>query len=120
MANQITNYQCPSCMGPLHFVGESGKICAGAAQARFVRYTLADEGGENCRCERGPLHPMILAPDMLDSLKVFNMDAKTVRPVWITVDIPQNAKPGVYKSSVEVTAKGAKVTLPLVSLTICP
>ena len=94
------------------FVGESGKISAGAAQARFVRYTLADEGGENCRCERGPLHPMILAPDMLDSLKVFNMDAKTVRPVWITVDIPQNAKPGVYKSSVEVTAKGAKVTLP--------
>lgn len=93
-------------------VGSNGKISASAAQARFVRYTLADEGGHNCRCERGPLHPMILAPDMLDSLKVFNMDPKTVRPVWITVDIPQDAKPGVYKSSVEVTAKGAKVTLP--------
>lgn len=93
-------------------VGPNGKISADASQARFVRYTLADEGGENCRCERGPLHPMILAPDMLDSLKVFNMDPKTVRPVWITVDIPQDAKPGVYKSTVEVTAKGAKMSLP--------
>ena len=26
MATQITNYQCPACMGPLHFVGESGKL----------------------------------------------------------------------------------------------
>ena len=26
MATQITNYQCPACMGPLHFVGESGRL----------------------------------------------------------------------------------------------
>lgn len=26
MAEQITNYQCPACTGPLHFVGESGKL----------------------------------------------------------------------------------------------
>ena len=26
MAIQITNYQCPACTGPLHFVGESGKL----------------------------------------------------------------------------------------------
>ena len=26
MASQITNYQCPSCTGPLHFVGASGKL----------------------------------------------------------------------------------------------
>ncbi len=94
------------------FVSEDGKMSADIAQTRFVRYTLADEGGENCRCERGPKHPMILAPDMLDSLKVFNMDPKTVRPVWVTVDIPADAKPGVYRSSVEVTAKGARMILP--------
>ena len=107
-ATGLNNIQCKV----KDLVGDNGKINASATQARFVRYTLADEGGENCRCERGPLHPMILAPDMLDSLKVFNMDPKTVRPVWITVDIPQDAKPGVYKSTVEVTAKGAKASLP--------
>lgn len=26
MANQVTNYKCPACTGPLHFVGESGKL----------------------------------------------------------------------------------------------
>lgn len=26
MVNQITNYQCPNCTGPLHFVGASGKL----------------------------------------------------------------------------------------------
>ena len=24
MATQVTNYQCPACTGPLHYVGESG------------------------------------------------------------------------------------------------
>ena len=26
MPSQITNYQCPSCMGPLHYVGSSKKL----------------------------------------------------------------------------------------------
>lgn len=26
MPTQVTNYQCPACTGPLHFVGESGKL----------------------------------------------------------------------------------------------
>ena len=26
MAAQVTNYQCPACTGPLHFVGSSGKL----------------------------------------------------------------------------------------------
>ena len=26
MATQVTNYQCPACTGPLHFVGSSGKL----------------------------------------------------------------------------------------------
>lgn len=26
MATQVTNYQCPACMGPLHFTGESGRL----------------------------------------------------------------------------------------------
>ena len=26
MATQVTNYQCPACTGPLHFVGKSGRL----------------------------------------------------------------------------------------------
>ena len=26
MADQVTNYQCPACTGPLHFDGKTGKL----------------------------------------------------------------------------------------------
>ena len=26
MATQVTNYQCPACTGPLHYLGESGML----------------------------------------------------------------------------------------------
>ena len=82
-------------------------------KAQFVRYTLADMASPNCRCYRDPNQPAILAPDMIDTLKVFNIDACTTRPVWVTVSIPQDAKPGVYKSEIIVSAKGArKVIMP--------
>lgn len=87
---------------------------ADVAVARFVRYTIADRGGYDCRCERGPKHPKILAPDILDTLASFRMDKNTVRPVWITIRIPQDATPGVYKTIVEIKGKGTKrMKLPL-------
>lgn len=96
------------------FVSDVAKLDASIASTRFVRYTIADKGGNDCRCERGPKHATILVPDMLDTLEFFSMDAETVRPVWITVKIPQDAQPGVYRTSVVVKAKGTKkIHLPL-------
>ena len=39
MATQITNYQCPACTGPLHFVGRSGKL---ACDYCGKSYTVAE------------------------------------------------------------------------------
>ena len=78
------------------------------AKAQFVRYTLADEGHEECRCHRSLLNPSILVPDLIDDLPYFNMEAKTVRPVWVTINIPQDATPGVYRSEIVVSANGAR------------
>ncbi len=40
MASQVTNYECPACMGPLHFVGTSGKLecdyCGGTYEVAEV------------------------------------------------------------------------------------
>lgn len=96
------------------FKSATASMSADVAQARFVRYTLADKGGMDCRCEKGPRNEVILVPDMIDSLKVFNMDSRTVRPVWVTINIPQDAEPGVYKSEIVVKGKGAgKLSMPL-------
>ena len=35
MANEVTNYQCPSCTGPLHFGSESGVLECDYCGSRF-------------------------------------------------------------------------------------
>lgn len=96
------------------FAAPGAKMSSDIATTHFVRYTLADRGGLDCRCERGPKHDVILVPDMLDSLKVFDIEPKSVRPVWVSIQIPHDAQPGLYTSEVVIKAKGAgKFTLPL-------
>lgn len=82
-------------------------------KAQFVRYTLADLGHEDCRCHRSVANPAILSPDLIDTLKFFNIPSCTTRPVWVTVSIPRDAQPGVYESEIVVSGKGfRKVTMP--------
>ncbi len=97
------------------FRSSAGVMPPEVAKAQFVRYTLADEGHEECRCGRSILNPAILVPDMIDTLSCYDMDSKTVRPVWVTIDIPRNARPGLYRSEIRISAKGVKtIRMPLV------
>lgn len=87
------------------------------AQTRFVRYTIADQLTPEFM-ERGHFRkgeaPTALAPDMLDTLSRYDMPARTVRPVWVTVNVPQDAQPGTYKAEIVVTHNGrGKAVLPL-------
>ena len=47
MAIQVTNYQCPACTGPLHFVGESGKLecdyCGNNYEVSVIETLYADK-----------------------------------------------------------------------------
>lgn len=86
------------------FSSSSEVLPAGIAQARFVRYVTTDIFGPGCGHRKPEDFPASLVPDMLDTLDCFNISAKTVRPVWLTVDIPESAKAGVYKSKLIVTA----------------
>ena len=88
------------------FKSGDNKLPASIAEARFVRYTLADKVDVSCRCGRPNGHPAILQADMLDTLKAMNIEARSTRPVWITVKIPHDAKPGTYKATVKITHNG--------------
>lgn len=89
------------------FVSGKEKLPEGAVETRFVRYTLSD----STFTLKGKA---ILSDDMLDPLGSMDIDAMTVRPVWVTVEVPRDAKPGKYIGSVTVSAKGEKsVKLPL-------
>lgn len=99
-----------------NFKSKEAKLPASIASAHFLRYTLADqqtpEFMKTHRYKKGKT-PAMLAPDMLDTLACFNMAARTVRPVWISINMPQDAMPGIYKADVEVSSGCEKVVLPL-------
>ena len=98
---------------PKNLKSDNATLSSEIIKAQFVRYTLADLSTPNCRCHRNPVQPAILSPDMIDTLKVFNIEPCTTRPVWVTISIPQDAIPGVYESEIIVSYKGGRrVSMP--------
>jgi hypothetical protein len=91
------------------FDSEGSKLPASVAQARFVRYVMTDEFGPGCGYRKPEDFPASLAADMLDNLACFNMEAKSVRPVWLTIHIPSDAVAGDYKGKLKLYAAGSAV-----------
>ena len=81
----------------------------GIGQARFVKYVLSDTFLPEMPCgvrpENNPAH---LEPDMLDDVRSLDVPAMSSRPIWITIEIPQDAAAGIYTGKVSVKAKGLR------------
>ncbi|MBN2761825.1 MAG: DUF4091 domain-containing protein, partial [Bacteroidales bacterium] len=88
------------------FKTEHGDILpAESFQVRFVRYVLTDEFAGGCGYRKAADLDSSLVADVLDSLLCIDMPLHSVRPVWLTVDIPQDAKPGLYTGSIKFYSK---------------
>ncbi|MDF2476115.1 MAG: hypothetical protein K0S24_1598 [Sphingobacterium sp.] len=87
--------------------GNGKSIGADALQVRFVRYVMTDEFASGCGHRKPEDFKASLSADMLDDLKSYDLEAKRVRPVWITVKIPSGATAGQYKTTIAVKQKGA-------------
>ncbi|MBB4034926.1 hypothetical protein GGR21_000813 [Dysgonomonas hofstadii] len=90
------------------FTSSSGKLPANIAEARFVRYVMTDIFEPGCGYRKPEDFPASLVPDMLDNLACFDIPEKTVRPVWLTVNVPESAVAGTYKSKLTITARDQK------------
>ncbi|MDR0567541.1 MAG: DUF4091 domain-containing protein [Prevotellaceae bacterium] len=95
-------------------------IPAEAVQARFVRYVLTDVFGEGCGWRKADEQPAFLVGDMLDNIACISMEAKSVRPVWITIDVPPTAAAGAYRGAVEVCARGKRPKTLAIELSVAP
>ncbi|MGE8424213.1 MAG: glycoside hydrolase domain-containing protein, partial [Sphingobacterium siyangense] len=85
----------------------TGKVIGSdAVQARFVRYVMTDEFASGCGHRKPEDFKASLSADMLDDLKSYDLEAKKVRPVWITVKIPKEAAAGQYKTTISVQQNG--------------
>ncbi len=77
--------------------------------ARFVRYVMTDEFAGGCGHRSPENFAASLVPDMLDDCASFDLAARQVRPVWLTVRIPEDAKTGTYSARVEIASAAGEI-----------
>src|SRR5690606_5506860 len=82
------------------------KLSAEIANASFVRYVMTDEYGSGCGPRKDGAFPASLSADMIDNISSLDLEAKAVRPIWLSVQIPRDALIGTYGSKISVTSKG--------------
>jgi hypothetical protein len=82
---------------------------------QLVRYVLSNypANARDVTCDAGPTQASWLLPDRLEALDRFDVPARTVRPVWLSLDIPASAPPGTYEGTVSVHSRDATVALRL-------
>lgn len=91
----------------------AGVIPAECIKISAVNYTMAnlrDKYHRGCKAE---LPDGLMIPDVIGNEPYAVLEAKEGRPFWVSVNVPADAAPGVYKGSVTVKGKGlCKVKLP--------
>ncbi|WP_353196993.1 glycoside hydrolase domain-containing protein, partial [Parapedobacter defluvii] len=82
-----------------------GTLDPSIGQARFVRYVLTDIFVPGCGYRKPEDFPVSLSADALDNVSCFDMAAKTTLPVWLTFNVPADAKPGTYTGTLSLHAQ---------------
>lgn len=89
-------------------------IPASAVRLGFVRYVMTDELNKDKRgtCGYRPDHSLFdssVVADVIDLNAVRALNACETRPVWVTIQVPQGAKAGVYRGQIRFAAQDRKI-----------
>lgn len=76
-------------------------------QVNLVRYVVGNYpyGTKDATCDASPFPNVYLMPDRFEAFERFDLPGKTVRPVWVSVDIPAGTEAGVYNGTIEVKSE---------------
>lgn len=93
-------------------------IPANAIRKYFVRYIMSDsyrntEGKEDHGRHHTPAFDSCLVADRLHPAEHMAVPARTLRPLWLDIRIPQDAVAGKYKGTLTAQCDGKALTLPL-------
>jgi len=94
------------------------KMKSSIANAHFVRYVLTDEFGGGCAPRDGL--GIFLVADVLDTASCSDIEANTVRPVWLTFDLPSDAVQGLYTGKLNITSSNNKTQTLDIELEVLP
>ena len=114
----------PDTINQLHFklndlINEKGEILSKKnIQLNKICYVLSNYpyDAKDASCGGGPVDKAYLLPDRFSPITMgeadrFDLPGKTVRPVWLSVNIPADAEPGIYNGVVEMQAENAHAVL---------
>jgi hypothetical protein len=82
---------------------------------QLVRYIVSNYpyGARDVTCGEGPLDKAYLLPDRLEAFSRFELPGQTIRPVWLSLDLPANAVAGTYKGEIEIQSEKKNFKLQL-------
>lgn len=93
---------------------ENGKSISGNNfKMNLVRYVVGNYpyGAKDVTCGESPYKNLYLMPDRFEPFERFDLPGRTLRPIWLSLDIPANAEPGTYTGTIEVKTARETVNL---------
>ncbi|GAA4471085.1 DUF4091 domain-containing protein [Nibrella saemangeumensis] len=89
-------------------------IPAGQVKAGFVRYVMTDAlnpDGTGCGNRKVVDFDSSLVADAIDMVQPLAIPQQTTQPVWLSVSVPANTPPGMYKGTVTIkTGQNSQLT----------
>lgn len=84
-------------------------------RAQLVRYVISNYpyGAREVTCGAGPLDKAYLMPDRLETFDRFDLPGRTVRPVWLSLEIPSTVASGIYSGEIEIRSEKQSFKLQL-------
>lgn len=92
----------------------NGKSIASAnIQKNMVRYVIANYpyGDKSVICGESPYKNGFMMPDRFESFDRFDLPGKSLRPIWLSVNIPAETEAGVYKGNITIQTTKQSVNL---------
>ncbi len=87
---------------------EGQTLSSEIAKINFVKYVITDEFGEGCGYRKPEDFASSLAADVLEPVSSYAIKSQETRPIWVTIDIPENAIAGEYQSTFTLNIEGQK------------
>ena len=84
--------------------------------ARFLRYVMTDDF-KSCGSHPTNLTPY-LVPDVIDLENSLALPAKSVRPAWLTIEVPRDIAAGEYSLALDIKAGTGSTAKTLETLTL--
>lgn len=89
------------------FISNSGNTMPShIADIHFVEYVITDEFAEGCGSRKPEDFKSYLAADILEPVSCYTIKPQETRPIWVTIDVPKNARAGSYKSTFTLNIEG--------------